>query len=131
LPPDDLVEKGLIPDAVQQDAAGDACLTFDFKAWLAPFDFGVRQNVQLIMCPSESHHGFKEIHVILTREAGEKRVWQNLNKPFLHGLRKQLLVWRSIEKGARKSYEDDFKTAFAETGKEIPHTAMETKGDSA
>lgn len=131
LPPDDLVEKGLIPDAVQQDAAGDACLTFDFKTWLAPFDFGVRQNVQLIMCPSESHHGFKEIHVILTREAGEKRVWQNLNKPFLHGLRKQLLVWRSIEKSARKSYEDDFKTAFAETGQEVPPTAMETKGDSA
>lgn len=131
LPPDNLVAKGLIPDAVQQDTAGDACLTFDFKAWLAPFDFGVRQHVQLIMCPSESHHGFKEIHVILTREAGEKRVWQNLNRPFLHGLRKQLLVWRSIEKSARKSYEDDFKSAFAETGKDIPHTAMENKGDSA
>ncbi|WP_051177137.1 FtsX-like permease family protein [Halodesulfovibrio aestuarii] len=131
LPPDNLVEQGLIPDSVQQDTAGDACLTFDFKTWLAPFDFGVRQNVQLIMCPSESHHGFKEIHVILTREAGEKRVWQNLNKPFLHGLRKQLLVWRSIEKSARSTYERDLKTALAKKGKDIPHTAIENKGDSA
>ncbi|SIO17166.1 FtsX-like permease family protein [Halodesulfovibrio marinisediminis] len=131
LPPEDLVEKGLIPDAVQQDTAGDACLAFDFKAWLSPFDFGVRQHVQLIMCPSESHHGFKEIHVVITREAGEKRVWQNLNKPFLHGLRKQLLIWRSIEKSAREEYETDFKNALAAKGKDIPHTAMEDKGDSA
>ncbi|WP_082936262.1 FtsX-like permease family protein [Halodesulfovibrio spirochaetisodalis] len=131
LPPDVLLEKGLIPENVQEDMAGDACLTFDFKTWLAPFDFGVRQNVQLIMCPSESHHGFKEIHVILRREAGEKRVWQNLNKAFLHGLRKQLLVWRSIDKGARKSYEADLKNALAEKGKNIPHTAMDTTGGNA
>lgn len=131
LPPDDLINKGLIPEAVQQDMAGDACLNFDFKTWLAPFDFGVRQNVQLIMCPSESHHGFKEIHVVLTREAGEKRVWQNLNKSFLHGLRKQLLVWRSIDKDARRSYEEELQTALAEKGKDIPSTAMDKTGGSA
>ncbi|WP_290921007.1 FtsX-like permease family protein [Halodesulfovibrio sp.] len=131
LPPHELVNRGLIQNNVEKETAGDACLTFDFKTWLSPFDFGVRQKVQLILCPSETHHGFKEIHVILTREAGEIRVWQNLNKPFLHGLRKQLLVWRSIDQSARKSYERDFITALAEKGTEIPKTAMEDKGDSA
>ena len=131
LPPDELIEKGFIPESVKEDMASDACLTLDLKAWLAPFDFGVRQHVKLIMCPSESHHGFKEIHVILTREAGEKRVWQNLNKTFLHGLRKQLLVWRSIDKEAQATYETDLKKALAERGKDIPHTAMDFQGGKA
>ncbi|MCG8529519.1 MAG: hypothetical protein MI749_02520 [Desulfovibrionales bacterium] len=131
LPPQQLKAHGLIPESVEEDAAGDACLTFDLQAWLAPFDFGVRQHVQLIMCPSESHHGFKEIHVILTREAGEKRVWQNLNKSFLHGLRKQLLVWRSIDKEARNAYEKDLQAALAEKGKNIPHTALGKEGGNA
>jgi hypothetical protein len=30
--------------------------------------------------------------------------WRRLNKPFLHDLRKQLLVWRSLDGSAQNLY---------------------------
>lgn len=83
------------------------CLQLDFKAWLAPFDFGVAQQVNMTFCPSSISPEFLEIKVTLTRVAGEARVWERLNKGFLNDLRKQLLIWRSLETEARTSYEQE------------------------
>ncbi|WFS62935.1 hypothetical protein LF599_01870 [Pseudodesulfovibrio thermohalotolerans] len=85
----------------------DQCFSMDLRVWLAPFDFGVRQKVKLIFCPSEIYGGFRQIKVLIDREAGELTAWENLNRNFINDLRKQLLAWRSLDDDAVVHYADD------------------------
>jgi len=85
----------------------DLCFSMDLRVWLAPFDFGVRQKVKLVFCPSEMYTGFRQIKVILHHEAGELKAWENLNRNFLNDLRKQLLAWRSLDEKAVSRYADE------------------------
>jgi hypothetical protein len=78
------------------------------RVWLSPFDFGIRQTVELRLRPSASYPGFQEIMVRIQREAGEHKIWQNQNKPFLNELRKQLLIWRSLDSQRRQTFEETF-----------------------
>ena len=117
IPPEDLPGHGILSMVPPQELLNeDICFTMELTAWLAPFDFGVRQQVKLIFCPSDLYKGFKQIRVQLTREAGEQMMWQNLNKRFLNSLRKQLLVWRSLDTESRKHYEEELEHALAAEG---------------
>lgn len=75
------------------------------KLWLAPFDFGILQQVGLRFAPSSGDGRFWEIHVRLARESGEAAAWERINKVFLREMRKQLLVWRSLDTENRTYYE--------------------------
>lgn len=83
----------------------DPCLQLNAKVWLAPFDFGIMQWVNVKFCPAALESGFLEINVTLHREAGEANIWKRINKTFLHQLRKQLLVWRSLDAAAHEHFE--------------------------
>jgi hypothetical protein len=83
----------------------EACLDFRTKVWLAPFDFGIMQRVDVQFCPAADDPGFLEIKIRLVREAGEVNAWRRINKGFLNQLRKQLLVWRSLDEVAQDRYE--------------------------
>ena len=85
----------------------DLCLSMDLRVWLAPFDFGVRQKVKLVFCPSELYPGFRQIKLLIDREAGELTAWENLNRNFINDLRKQLLAWRSLDTEAVAHYADE------------------------
>ena len=74
--------------------------------WLAPFDFGITQNLVIAFCEAAGDPGFLEIRVRLIRLAGEANVWRRINKAFLDDLRKQLLIWRSLDDAAKKEYTD-------------------------
>jgi hypothetical protein len=90
----------------------DSCLRIMAKVWLAPFDFGINQQVTITFSPAMWHPGYLEIEVELTREAGEARMWKRLNKGFLDDLRKQMLVWRSLDEERRTSYEASVDTSM-------------------
>ncbi|QGY39442.1 FtsX-like permease family protein [Pseudodesulfovibrio cashew] len=96
----------------------EACFTMDLRVWLAPFDFGVRQKVQLVFCPSDLYQGFRQIKVVLQREAGELKAWESLNKTFLNDLRKQLLAWRSLDDEAVGKYALDLSDHMEDADKE-------------
>jgi hypothetical protein len=81
------------------------CFDISFRAWLAPFDFGIRQRVSIISCPSPDYPGFLEMRATLTREAGERNAWLRLCRTFLNDLRKQLLIWRSLDDPAKEKFE--------------------------
>jgi hypothetical protein len=81
------------------------CLMLCATVWLAPFDFGIKQKVHLDFCPSSEVTEFLEIRVRIVREAGEAGAWRRMNKAFLNDLRKQLLVWRSIDAAAQEEFE--------------------------
>lgn len=107
---------GKLPQFAKELAGDeDVCFAINMRTWLAPFDFGVRQRVTLVFCPAEEYPGFRQIKVHLYREAGEHTVWKNLSKSFLNALRKQLLVWRSLEEKARISYEEELREKLRES----------------
>lgn len=83
-----------------------ACLRMTATVWLAPFDFGIKQAVAIAFSPDEDTPGFMRIDVELALTAGEAGMWKRLNKGFVNDLRKQLLVWRSLEESVRMAYED-------------------------
>jgi hypothetical protein len=83
----------------------DACLQLHTNVWLAPFDFGIMQRIDVEFCPAEAEAGYLEIKIRLARKSGEANAWRRINKAFLHALRKQLLVWRSLDLEARSYFE--------------------------
>ena len=104
--PTHLAANGSSADCVPGGCRYDACLRMHAKVWLAPFDFGIMQQVDLLFCQALEEPGFLEIRVRLIRKAGEANAWGRINKAFFHELRKQLLVWRSLEPSSKRHYED-------------------------
>jgi len=86
--------------------AGSDCLHLQARVWLAPFDFGIMQMVEISFCRSRDDEDFLEICVRLQRQAGEAGLWYRLNTPFLHNLRKQLLVWRSLDQEGHRHFSE-------------------------
>ncbi|WP_051305788.1 FtsX-like permease family protein [Desulfogranum mediterraneum] len=82
----------------------DGCLHLRAKVWLAPFDFGIMQWVDLQFCQAAEGKDFLEISVTMSRKSGEFTVWRRVNTAFVHTLRKQLLVWRSLEPEGHRHY---------------------------
>jgi hypothetical protein len=103
-------------DCVGDPCELDQCLQIGTRVWLAPFDFGIMQQVALQFRPAETEAGFLEIHVRLNRESGEANAWRRINKTFLHDIRKQLLIWRSFEDEAKLEYEELLLNAEKELG---------------
>ncbi len=89
----------------------ESCLRIQARVWLAPFDFGINQQVTISFSPAMWHPGYLEIEVTLEREAGEAGMWKRLNKGFLNDLRKQMLVWRSLDEERRTAYEASVDTS--------------------
>ena len=90
-----------------------ACFKLSSLVWLAPFDFGIMQNVEILFCPAEEGSGFLEIRVRLTRKTGEVNAWGRINKAFVNNLRKQLLIWRSMDGWTLAHYEEELEKAAA------------------
>jgi hypothetical protein len=90
-----------------QDCPADACLHLSQKVWLAPFDFGIMQEVDLKCCSAKNNSDYLEIQVRLNRKSGEAHAWWRINKVFLNRLRKQLLIWRSLNVENQKQYAEE------------------------
>jgi hypothetical protein len=103
-------------DCPQEACEVDACLQVRSSVWLAPFDFGINQRVDLQFCPAEDEPGFLEIKIRLIRESGEANAWRRINKGFLHNVRKQLLLWRSFDLPTKEHYERLLTEAEKEMG---------------
>jgi cell division protein FtsX len=81
------------------------------QIWLAPFDFGIMQTVDLDFYHSAEEKGFLEIKARIKREAGELNAWRRINKDFIMQLRKQLLLWRSLDAESKRYYAGQLKQA--------------------
>ena len=103
------------PDCVPGGCRYDACLRMHADVWLAPFDLGIMQQVDLLFGQSLEEPGFLEIRVRLIRRAGEANAWKRINKAFLHELRKQILLWRSLELSSKRHFEDLLLSGHKET----------------
>jgi cell division protein FtsX len=103
-------------DCPEGECEYDQCLQIKSRVWLAPFDFGIMQQVGLQFRPAADEPGFLEITIKLNRESGEANAWHRINKTFLHVIRKQLLIWRSFDDPTKVSYEELISKAEKELG---------------
>jgi hypothetical protein len=103
-------------DCPQEACEYDACLHVQSSVWLAPFDFGINQKVDLQFCPAADEPGYLEIKIRLIRESGEANAWRRINKGFLHSIRKQLLLWRSFDLPTKLHYEQVLAQAEKQKG---------------
>lgn len=83
--------EGIVQPTTQGDVRG-----LNARIWLAPYDLGVIQTMHLSIHPGEQP-GVFDVHVRLEREAGNPNTWRRLNRPFLVEIRKQFLLWRSVD----------------------------------
>ena len=73
------------------------------RAWLAPFDLGVSQDVVLETVPSSMEDVY-ELKLTINRESGDISNWKRVNRRFLNTLRKQFLIWRTLRVEERDRY---------------------------
>ncbi len=92
-------------DCREDNCEHEQCLQIMSRVWLAPFDFGIMQQVEIRFKRAETETGFLEIGIRLNRESGEANAWHRINKTFLNELRKQLLIWRSFGDQTKAEYE--------------------------
>ncbi|SDL16376.1 Peptidase family M28 [Maridesulfovibrio ferrireducens] len=101
-----------------------ACFQFDVRIWLAPFDFGVKQMIRLEFRPAKEYPQFLEAALIINRESGEIGAWKRLNKDFINAIRKQFLVWRSLDPERQKTFREKIPElmAYGFTGLDLKKT---------
>ncbi|HUV04412.1 MAG TPA: FtsX-like permease family protein [Armatimonadota bacterium] len=73
------------------------------RAWLAPFDLGVSQEVILETIPTSMEDVY-EVKLTINRESGDISNWKRVNRRFLNTLRRQFLIWRTMRAEERDRY---------------------------
>ena len=67
-------------------------------------DAGVSQEVTIHVLPAEEEHDLYAVWLHINRLSGDVDSWLRLNRRFLNILRKQFLVWRTVEYEIKKNY---------------------------
>ena len=70
---------------------------------LAPFDLGVTEGFEMRSIESEIP-GVDEVTIKVRRKSGQPRDWARQNKVLLEELRKQFLIWRSLNHETMEMY---------------------------
>ena len=83
------------------------------KAWLAPFDLGVSQQIRLETVPTDLEDVY-DLNLTLTRISGDVSNWKRVNRRFLNTLRRQFLIWRTLGAAERERYLAEATTQAAE-----------------
>jgi hypothetical protein len=71
--------------------------------WLQPFDQGISQRFELTAHPSDIEE-VCEIHVRIERLSGPPSAWARSNRVFLEDIRRQFLLWRTLDDEEREQY---------------------------
>ncbi len=103
------------------------CTYFRANVWLAPFDFGIMQRVDIQFCPAREDSSYLEIKISMERRSGEEQIWKRIATSFLHEIRKQLLVWRSTDAASHTYYGKHF-LEFTEKSRQAAGTGESTHG---
>jgi hypothetical protein len=72
--------------------------------WLAPYDLGVSQHVELLAEPTDDSH-IHRIEMTILRRSGEHAAWQQRNRALLAELRRQFLIFRTIPESGKQRWE--------------------------
>ena len=85
--------------------------------WLAPFDMGVSQFMQLEFLPTSVKSVYR-VEIYIQRISGQDTFWQRVNHRFINGLRKEFLLWHTLateSKAHHRGVAEKMLAAAAET----------------
>ncbi|MBI2193730.1 MAG: FtsX-like permease family protein [Planctomycetes bacterium] len=82
------------------------------EMWLAPYDLGVSQHVDLRAEQTEDR-GISSVQLQIRRLSGDVSSWKRVNKRFLSELRKQFLIWRTVPEATKMAYAVEGKEKLA------------------
>lgn len=77
--------------------------TIEATVWLQPFDQGVSQQFTLKTVPG-SIPGIDRVRVEMRRLSGSPAIWRRSARVFIHDLRNQFILWRTIPDEAAEHY---------------------------
>ena len=99
--------------AIEVRRDGGRSYSLRFACWLAPYDFGVSQEVEIQTLPAETDAagiapdvGEMTFRMLIRRLSGDDASWWRTNRVFLNTLRKTFLVWRILKPKDRQAYEE-------------------------
>ncbi len=93
---------GFYVEALQVEQVGEK-VRVAARVWLAPFDQGVVQETAMEIEPGPDPN-YCDIGVDLALAAGDLATWQRVVRTFLDDVRKQFLVWRTLDADSRRYY---------------------------
>lgn len=93
---------GFYVEALEVEQVGEQ-VRVAARVWLAPFDQGVVQETAMEIEPGADPN-YCDIHVDLELAAGDLATWQRVVRTFLDDVRKQFLVWRTLDADSRRYY---------------------------
>ncbi len=73
--------------------------------WLAPFDMGVSQYLQIAFEPTEVENIYT-VEFFIQRISGQDTFWRTTNQRFVHGLRKEFLIWHTLKEEERAQHRE-------------------------
>ena len=85
---------------------------------LAPFDLGVSQHVVFRAVP-EAEHNIYVITLQIRRLSGEDSSWRRVNQRFINVIRKQFLIWRTVDPETKAGYGAQGEEQLAEKRAEV------------
>ena len=80
---------------VEEDGERGSEYAVQLLLWLAPFDMGVSQFMQLEFLPTEIKSVYT-VEIYIQRISGQDTFWQRVNHRFINGLRKEFLLWHTL-----------------------------------
>ena len=89
--------------------------TLQMLIWLAPFDMGVSQYLQLDFLPSQDTKGAYRVEVYIHRISGQDTYWKRVNERFVNQLRKEFLLWYTMDRDMRAYHMRAAKSMLADT----------------
>ena len=93
---------GFYVEALGIEREGDS-IRLEARVWLAPFDQGVVQDTVLEFAPGVDPD-YCDIDARLELAAGDRSTWHRVVRTFLDDVRKQFLVWRTLDAEDRRHY---------------------------
>ena len=92
----------------EKGSTGEMEYNIGMMVWLAPYDLGVSQRIELITTPSDEteEEDLYQIYLQVYRESGEIASWKRVNRRFLNLLRKQFLLWRTFNVAVRNEFHE-------------------------
>ena len=100
------------------EAANGEGFNISMNIWLAPFDLGVSQHVTVTAQPEEEHNIYA-ISLKIQRLSGEDASWRRVNQRFMNVIRKQFLIWRTVDAEAKDNYRQQGEELLAGTREKI------------
>jgi hypothetical protein len=92
---------------------GGPGLRLALTVWLAPYDLGVSQHLELSTVPDEDDPHVNLVDIVIDRISGDDNGWRRTNWLFVNILRQQFLIWRTVSPAQKAIYAEQGEALLA------------------